>query len=88
MLDVALHILGAAIMMSPVFLATTPWPLAFPWAVLVSLFWFARELAQDRQKHGYWRSLSEWSGWKWAEGLAPCVTALACAAGITFWRGI
>jgi len=85
-MDVALHILGAAMMMGPVFLASTPWPLALSWAALVSLFWFARELAQDRQKYGQWRSLSEWSGWKWAEALAPVLTALLAAVGVTAWR--
>lgn len=79
MVDVLLHILGAAIMMVPVALSSTPVWLAFPWAVCVAGFWFVREWAQKR-------SIKDWSGWKIAEAAAPAATALLCAGGVTLWR--
>lgn len=85
MIDVLLHILGAAIMMAVVFLDSTPLTAGWLWAVLVSAFWFVRELEQDRQKHGRW-DITVWSGWKLAEAIAPCVTALGCAVGATVLR--
>jgi hypothetical protein len=86
MIEVGLHIFGAAAMMAVVFLGSTPWWLAWPWAVAVSLFWLVRELAQDRRKHGHWVSPAEWSGWKIAEAASPCLVAIGCAAGVTTWR--
>ena len=85
MIDVALHILGAALMMGAVFLRSTPVAIAFPWAAAVCLFWFVRECLQDVEKNGF-RSPGLWSGWKLAEAIAPCVTALGIAAGVTVWR--
>lgn len=86
MLDVLLHIVGAGLMMVPVLLNSTPLWLSFPWAAAVCLFWFARELAQDREKRGYWRSPAEWSGWKWAEAAAPMITAMAFAVASVFLK--
>ena len=80
MIDVALHILGAALMMGVVFLRSTPLPIAFPWAAAVCLFWFGREWLQSSAP------VTDWSGWKLAEAIAPCVTALICAIGVTVWR--
>lgn len=79
MIDVLLHILGAALMMGVCFLRSTPLPIAFPWAGMVALFWFGREWAQAGD-------LTDWGAWKIAEAAAPCATALVCAIGITVWR--
>ena len=79
MLDIALHILGAAIMMVPTGLSSTPLWLAFPWAFFVALFWFLREWGQKG-------TLKGWGTQKIIEAAAPAVTALACAIGITVWR--
>lgn len=85
MIDVVLHILGSVILMAVACLPSTPLTATWLWAVLVCAFWFFRELEQDRQKHGRW-DITVWSGWKLAEAIAPCVTALAIAAGVTVWR--
>lgn len=85
MVDVLLHILGAALMMAPVWLTSTPLTAGWMLAVVVSAFWFVRELEQDRKKHGRW-DITVWRGWKLAEAIAPCVTAFGCALGATIWR--
>lgn len=87
MTDVLLHILGAALMMAPAVLASTPLTAGWLLAVVVSAFWFVRELEQDRKKHGRW-DVAVWSGWKLAEALAPCITAFAIAIGVTVWRAV
>lgn len=79
MLDILLHILGAAIMMVPVGLSSTPVWLAFPWAACVALFWFVREWGQRGTVKG-------WGTQKIIEAAAPAATALLCAIGVTVWR--
>ena len=86
MTDVLLHIVGALLMMAPIALASTPWPIALPWAFAVSLFWFGRELLQARTKAGRWQSPAEWGAWKLAEAVAPCLTAFLFAGAVTVWR--
>ena len=73
-------------MMAVSFLPSTPWPVAWYLAVVISGFWWAREALQDRQKHGEWRSIAEWSDWKLWEALAPTVVSVLCAAGVTVAR--
>lgn len=71
MIDTLLHILGAFLMMVPTFLQSTQLWLLFLWALLVALFWFTRQGAQDREKHGYWRYPAAWSAWRWAGAATP-----------------
>jgi hypothetical protein len=86
MLDILLHVGGALAMMAVSFLPSTPWPVAWYLAVVISAFWWLREIAQDYAKHREFRSPAEWSDWKLWEALAPTVVSVLCAAGATAAR--
>lgn len=78
--DVVLHALGAAVMMFPCFLASTPTIVALPWGIAVAMFWLGRELAQAKDP------INQWRLWKWLEGLVPASISIGCGIGITIWR--
>jgi hypothetical protein len=86
MTDVLLHIAGAVLMMAVSFLPSTPWPVAWYLAVVISAFWWLREIAQDYAKHQEFRSPALWSDWKLWEALAPTAICMLCAAGVTAAR--
>lgn len=79
MVDILLHIAGTVLLMAVCALASTPWPVAWYMAVVISGFWWVREAAQAK-------SISGWSASKRWEAIAPTITAFACAIGITAWR--
>jgi hypothetical protein len=86
MTDILLHVGGALAMMAPAFLPSTPWPVAWYLAAVISAFWWLREIAQDYAKHREFRSPADWSDWKLWEALAPTVVTMLCAAGVTVAR--
>lgn len=83
MIDILLHVAFTLVVMSVCLLNSTPWPVSWVLALGLAVFWFAREIAQDVQKHG---TTTSWSLQKCWEAIAPAITGFVCAGGITVWR--
>jgi hypothetical protein len=86
MRDILLHIAGALLIMAICALPSTPWPVSWYVAAVWSGFWWIREVAQDRAKHGRFRSLTEWGTHKRWEAIAPTAVCILSAAGITAYQ--